>query len=360
MAGRRRAQQDPAALPVPVVQIQRRAKDPPIFEGKPQEDVVAWLEEYQETAEFNLWAPDESLRHVRWALAGFAKNCYRNLNPQPATFPEFRQAIQGAFKNPAYDSGIAAQLRHRKQGIDESPVIYCFDKLHLCSRVDPRMAEGVKVDHLIRGMKPTLVERIYPYINFANPDSGAFVQLVQLHHQATWVANSNDWTPPETDQPVPQFLIGSPGIASQPSTSQNEPSNLVTQAQLTTQLASFEKQLTTKLEKDLKGELAQHKREVKNDFKEIQEKGFGDLLASVGKAVRDEMRRDNVGKPQKRSFGNSSGRRNGFGKRSRTDDGRPICYNCNAPGHIARDCGEQQRSQRPTTKPKNNDPTPKN
>ena len=76
--------------------------------------------------------------------------------------------------------------------------------------------------------------------------------------------------------------------------------------------AMNEKQLTTKLEKDLKGELAQHKREVKNDFKEIQEKGFGDLLASVGKAVRDEMRRDNGGKPQKRSFGNSSGRRNGF------------------------------------------------
>lgn len=360
MAARRRAQQDPAALPVPVVQVQRRAKDPPNFEGKPQDDVVAWLEEYQDTADFNLWTPDESLHHVRWALTGFAKNWYRNLNPQPATFPEFRQAIQGAFKHPAYDSGIAAQLRHRKQGIDESPVMYCFDKLNLCSRVDPRMAEGVKLDHLIRGMKPTLVERIYPYINFANPDLGAFVQLVQLHHQATWVANSNDWAPPETGQPVPQFLIDSPGIASQPPPSQNGHSNLITQAQLTSQLASFEKQLTTKLEKDLKGELAQHKKELQNDFKEIQEKWFGDLLASVGKAVRDEMRRDNGGKPQKRSFGNSSGKRNGFGKRSPTDDGRPVCYNCNTPGHIARDCGEQGRSQRPTTKPNNNTPAQKN
>ena len=29
-----------------IQQIQRRAKDPPTFEGKPEDDVVTWLEEY--------------------------------------------------------------------------------------------------------------------------------------------------------------------------------------------------------------------------------------------------------------------------------------------------------------------------
>ena len=158
MAARRnRVPQEPA-VPAPVIQIQRRAKDPPCYEGKPQDDVVAWLEEYQDTADFNLWTTEESLRQVRWALTGFAKNWFRNLNPQPVTFSAFRDAIRAAFKHPAYDSGVASQLRSRNQGMDESPVMYCFEKLNLCSRVDPRMAESVKLDHLIRGMKPTLVK----------------------------------------------------------------------------------------------------------------------------------------------------------------------------------------------------------
>jgi hypothetical protein len=269
MAARRRAREAEVPPPLPVVQIQRRAKDPPTFEGKPQDDVVAWLEEYRDTADFNLWSPEESLRQVRWALTGFAKNWYRNLQPQPATFPQFSQVIRAAFKHPAYDSGVASQLRNRKQGIDESPVMYCFEKLNLCSRVDPGMTEGVKLDHLIRGMKPTLVEKLYPSIDFANPNSTAFVQLVQLHHQATWVANSNDWVPPENNQPVNQFLVGTPGNSSHFPSVLDGQSKFVTQAQLTNQLENFEKQLTSKLEKDLKGELAKHKRELGDDFKEI-------------------------------------------------------------------------------------------
>jgi len=261
---------DPPPVVIPpaqvIQQIQRRAKDPPTFEGKPEDDVVTWLEEYQDTAEFNFWTPVESLRQVRWALIGFAKNWFRSLNPAPATFNDFVQAVRIAFKHLAYDSGVSTQLRTRKQGIDESPVMYCFDKLNLCTRVDPRMTEAVKLDHLIRGMKPTLVEKLYPSIDFTNPNSGSFIQLVQLYHQATWVANSNDWAPPANTQPVPQFLVATPGTSSQ-LTSQT----FVTQRDLESQLDIFGKELTTKLEKDLKRELAQ--------FKEAQEKGFADMLA---------------------------------------------------------------------------------
>ncbi len=306
--------------PAPVVQIQRRAKDPPCFEGKPQEDVVAWLEEYQDTADFNLWAPEDSLHHVKWALKGLAKNWYRNLNPPPVTFPQFILAIRTAFKHPAYDSGVAAQLRARKQGLDESPVMYCFDKLNLCNRVDPGMGENVKLEHLIQGLKPTLVEKIYPFIDFANPNTAAFVQLVQLHHQATWVANSNGWAPKEAEQPaIPQMML---------TQEQSGPAKqFVTQDQLVT----FEKQLTSKLETNLRGELIKHKRELQQELKDIQEKGFSELLTSVGKTVRQELQNSHS---QKSSGGN-------LGKRQRTEDGRPICYKCDKAGHLARNCYSQ-------------------
>ena len=73
------------------------------------------------------------------------------LDPEPNTFDAFSVDIRAAFKHPAYESGMAAQLDNRKQGIDESPVLYCYEKLNLCRKVDPNMAEGVKLQHLLRG-----------------------------------------------------------------------------------------------------------------------------------------------------------------------------------------------------------------
>ena len=93
------------------------AKEPPIFEGRPQDDVIEWLQEYEDISEYNHWAPAQKLRHVKWALKGFAKNWYRMLDPEPNTFDAFSVAIRAAFKHPAYESGMAAQLDNRKQGI---------------------------------------------------------------------------------------------------------------------------------------------------------------------------------------------------------------------------------------------------
>lgn len=289
MANRRRVGQNPVAPQIPVVQVQRRAKEPPIFEGNPQEDIVAWLEEYQDVADFNMWTPEESLHNVRWALKNFAKNWFRNLNPPPATFVEFSQAIRSAFKHPAYDSGIATQLRNRKQGLDESPVMYCYDKLNLCNKVDPVMTEAVKLDHLIRGMKPTLVEKIYPSIDFANPNTVAFVQLVQLHHQATWVANSNDWAPSDKEKTASPSFCVTPGTSnSGNAVSKND--QLVSHSQLVSHLTTFESKLKSQLESQLRGELVKHKQELRTELKDAQEKGFEELLTSIGKTIRDEIR----------------------------------------------------------------------
>lgn len=51
-------------LPGPVPPIPRvRERDPPEFSGLPREDVMGWLERYQEVSEFNLWTPEQQLRH---------------------------------------------------------------------------------------------------------------------------------------------------------------------------------------------------------------------------------------------------------------------------------------------------------
>lgn len=168
------------------------------------------------------------------------------------------------------------------------------------------------------------------------------VQLVPLHHRATWV---NDWVPPDSHQPINRFLVSTPGTSSQPLISQKaQGKEFVTRAQL----EGFEKQLTSKLERKLNRELVQYKKELQIDFKEMQKKGFGELLVSVGNTVRDELKRNGIGNRRRRSlvganFSENRFNSENFGKRRRTEDGRPICFKCRHPGHLARNCGNQGR-----------------
>ncbi|KZS19714.1 Uncharacterized protein APZ42_013765 [Daphnia magna] len=66
-----------------------------------------------------------------------------------------------AFQPQHYGRYQEAKLRQRKQGIDESGVEYFYDVIDLCRRLDPGMLEEAKVEYLFRGLKPTLVEKIW-------------------------------------------------------------------------------------------------------------------------------------------------------------------------------------------------------
>ena len=56
---------------------------------------------------------------------------------------------------------IETRLRERKQGPEESTVEFFYDVLDLCGKVDPNMAEPVKLQHLWRRLKPSLVEKFW-------------------------------------------------------------------------------------------------------------------------------------------------------------------------------------------------------
>ncbi|XP_057377946.1 uncharacterized protein LOC130699908 [Daphnia carinata] len=49
----------------------------------------------------------------------------------------------------------------RVQGKDEDVTEYYHDVLDMCRIVQPDMAEEVRIDHLFRGLSPTLYERLY-------------------------------------------------------------------------------------------------------------------------------------------------------------------------------------------------------
>ena len=53
------------------------------------------------------------------------------------------------------------RLRELKQGLKESTVEFFYDILDLCGKVDPNMAEPVKLKHLWRGLEPSSVEKFW-------------------------------------------------------------------------------------------------------------------------------------------------------------------------------------------------------
>lgn len=210
---------DPVVQQHPVVQFvyppRVRERDPPIFQGEPHEDVVEWLARYQEIAEFNTWVPEQTFRHLRMSLDGVARKWFLSLSPPPVSFDHFKQLILGAFKNRNYEFALESQLRQRVQREGESAVNYCYDVIFLCSKIDANMQEEVKVQHLLRGLSPTLVVKIYPFLG-PNCDTKELLRQVRIQSEASQLADRR-LTQPSALTPQPVFNAVLP--PSNPSTS---------------------------------------------------------------------------------------------------------------------------------------------
>jgi hypothetical protein len=96
---------------------------------------------------------------------------------------EFQQANFAVFQE--------AKLRNRAQGLDEPTTSYYYDILDLCRVVNSAMPEAAKLEHLFRGLKPSLLEKIYPL----KPGTCAeFLASVKIYAEAVVLANRRTWS----------------------------------------------------------------------------------------------------------------------------------------------------------------------
>ncbi|KZR97488.1 Uncharacterized protein APZ42_007612 [Daphnia magna] len=57
---------------------------------------------------------------------------------------------------------LDSQLRARRQGPGEPVMTYCYDVVYLCSKINADMSEQEKVQHILRGLSPSLMEKVMP------------------------------------------------------------------------------------------------------------------------------------------------------------------------------------------------------
>jgi len=81
-----------------------------------------------------------------------------------ATWKDQSQAIQQAFRNVAHQEVAEDKLLARRQKIGESAEDYVYSMLDLINDFDPHMSETTKVRRIIKGLRPTYLEKINPMV----------------------------------------------------------------------------------------------------------------------------------------------------------------------------------------------------
>lgn len=291
---------------------------PPTFRDGTRKSVEEYLAQYERVAKANGWNDAKKLVILPCYLEGAALTWFENLEQQQRpeedlTWQQVKEGMKEVFQTIARDEQMEYRLRMRMQGEEETVESYVQDVLNLCIKVDPGMNEGIKIRYILRGLKPSLLEKVMILENDTIAHLMTNIRRVQT---ARYMAGQR------VDQ-----LMGPPT----PSTTE------VVQpgASGTTRLENQLEHLTSEFSK-LSMRLLESQAIATRSSRERQQPTRRDPPPRREEEVRREESRG----------GGLRGRGRGAARHpmGRTPDGRVICYKCNKVGHYAVNCRNYQQS----------------
>ena len=180
---------------------------PPVFKALPSEDALEWIGRYETTGAYHGWGVAEFRQHCGMYLDGAARKWFfcathptlwldtpAGVNAAGAATPAvtgFRTHFLNEFQPDNYLLFQETRLRSRVQGIDEPTHNYYYDVLDLCRIVDPAMSQSSRLEYLFRGLRPSLLEKVYPMRPKTVED---FLSAVKIHTEAALLAHRQDWS----------------------------------------------------------------------------------------------------------------------------------------------------------------------
>ena len=180
---------------------------PPIFKASPSEDALEWIGRYETTGNYNGWGVAEFRQYCGMYFDGAARKWFL-CSTLPTLWVDtpagvdangvataavigFRTHFLKEFQQDNYQLFQETRLRSRVQGIDEPTNNYYYDILDLCRIVDPAMSEANRLEYLYRGLRPSLLEKVYPMRPLTVAD---FLSAVKVHTEAALMAHRHDWS----------------------------------------------------------------------------------------------------------------------------------------------------------------------
>ena len=262
------------------------------FDGR--EDVDDWIEHFIHVAKCNNWNEDMQIRRIPIYLKDTAELWFRDFmrisqsdnSCSSITLQEIFDGMRSALRPKNFRSINQSALICRLQGLNEPVATYHYDVLRLCYKMNPNMSEEDKLTHVMRGLKSGMLEKV---LVLEPKDCSDLLNKLRSIEEAEFLSNQ---------RPGYNFLL----------VRENKEKELSSASKLP--IKPVEESEVDKLCKLVK-----------------------DLLTSRKEAFNPSLNRNY----------NPNYRSTPFPRYSRTVDGRPICFNCNTPGHTINSCPRPRR-----------------
>ncbi|UYV84725.1 K02A2.6-like [Cordylochernes scorpioides] len=275
--------------------------DIPKYDGT--EDPRPWIESLEEIGFLYHWADYIISRYAAMNMTGSAKTW---LNLHKASFTSWENIKIRLIQDFSLDAN-KEELRmklNRMQHWNEPAIRFAEDILVLCNKVDPAMEEETKIEHVIGGLK-----KEYSFALYLNPPKTTDDLLVvckkmdsfEKKYRERVEKSRNLYNGPRYFRPQQQSRYVPPTAA------RNYQTTSRPQAPVSN---------------NYKNDSPPTPRQYRNNFPQPS-------------TPRRPYNPNFVPKPnlQKNTYNKSQ-----EVSKNRTEDGRPICFKCNKPGHVARYC----------------------
>ena len=174
------------------------------FTGAATQDADRWITHSTNILQIQGFTDDNELRNL---LSGFldgeALNWFQDHRTKLMDWNEFRTALTQRFPSPpSIKSTFESfqQLSNRRQGLDESTIEYHAHVLKLCQSYNPAMSDKEQVDHLKKGLRASLLEKVLDrdpstpaeFIGMVlRIESNQRILQAQLEHDTNYNNNNN-------------------------------------------------------------------------------------------------------------------------------------------------------------------------
>ncbi|UYV63848.1 hypothetical protein LAZ67_2005815, partial [Cordylochernes scorpioides] len=300
-----------SAKPQPGVTIGRDASSDPVvlnpnidipkYDG--MEDPRPWIESLEEIGFLYHWADYIISRYAAMNMTGSAKTW---LNLHKASFTSWENIKIRLIQDFSLDAN-KEELRmklNRMQHWNEPAIRFAEDILVLCNKVDPAMEEETKIEHVIGGLK-----KEYSFALYLNPPKTTDDLLV--------VCKKMDYFEKKYRERVEKSrnLYNGPRYSRPQQQSRYVPPTAARNYQTTSRPQA-------PVSNNYKNDSPPTPRQYRNNF---PQPSTPRRPYNPNFVPKPNLQRNTYNKSQEVS-------------KNRTEDGRPICFKCNKPGHVARYC----------------------
>ncbi|UYV67074.1 hypothetical protein LAZ67_4003826, partial [Cordylochernes scorpioides] len=306
-----RIQAEESAKPQPGATIGRDASSDPVvlnpnidipkYDGT--EDPRPWIESLEEIGFLYYWADYIISRYAAMNMTGSAKTW---LNLHKASFTSWENIKIRLIQDFSLDAN-KEELRmklNRMQHWNEPAIRFAEDILVLCNKVDPAMEEETKIEHVIGGLK-----KEYSFALYLNPPKTTDDLLVVCRKMDSFEKKYRERVEKSRN------LYNGPRYSRPQQQSRYVPPTAARNYQTTSRPQA-------PVSNNYKNDSPPTPRQYRNNF---PQPSTPRRPYNPNFVPKPNLQRNTYNKSQEVS-------------KNRTEDGRPICFKCNKPGHVARYC----------------------